>query len=141
MWLGKEGSRMYRVYSSRFYQAQGNSVWAISDARLKKDITPWKESALAKLSLINAYRYDMDPEKFTNVPEERMALMTKEGENQIGFLAQELIKVFPEMVDAPEEGYMAVNYGMLIPVLLEAIKEQQALILELQGKVEALEAK
>ncbi|MFT6802805.1 MAG: hypothetical protein ACJA2N_001996 [Salibacteraceae bacterium] len=139
MWIGSQALPMYRVYSHRIYQGDGGSVWSYSDARLKKDITQWNESALSKLSLIHAYRYDMDPEKFENVPQDRMALMTKEGENKIGFLAQELKKVFPEMVDSPEDGYMSVNYGMLIPVLLEAINEQQALILELQVTVSKLE--
>jgi hypothetical protein len=141
MWLGNDASQLYRVYSRRLYQSQGAGVWSFSDSRLKMNINPWDESALSKLALIKAYRYDLDPAKFGNVPEEKMALLTKQGENQIGFLAQEIKTVFPEMVDVPEEGYMAVNYGMLIPVLLEAIKEQQQLILELQVKVEALEAK
>ncbi|MGB0807175.1 MAG: tail fiber domain-containing protein, partial [Salibacteraceae bacterium] len=139
MWVGSQAMPMYRVYGTKVYQYIGNGVWSTSDSRLKKNITRWNESALTKLSLIRTYRYDMDPEKLENVPQERMELLTKEGENQIGFLAQELIKVFPEMVDTPEDGYMAVNYGMLIPVLLEAIKEQQALILELQEKVAKLE--
>ena len=81
----------------------------------------------------------MDVEKYENIPQEKKGVIATQGENQIGFIAQELITVFPEMVDAPDGGYMAVNYGMLIPVLVEAIKEQQLLIEQLQIKVELLE--
>ena len=140
MWLGNVNHQLYRVYSRRVYQSQGATIWSSSDSRLKMNIKPWNESALAKLTLINAYHYDMDPSKFGDVPEEKLEKLTQEGKNQIGFLAQEIKEVLPEMVDAPEGSYMAVNYGMLIPVLVEAIKEQQQLILELQAKVAALEA-
>ena len=44
---------------------------------------------------------------------------------QYGFIAQELKKVMPELVTEDQEGYLAVNYTMLIPVLSEAIKAQQ----------------
>jgi hypothetical protein len=44
---------------------------------------------------------------------------------QYGFIAQELKKVMPELVKEDNEGYLGVNYTMLIPVLTEAIKEQQ----------------
>lgn len=44
---------------------------------------------------------------------------------QYGFIAQELKKVMPELVNEDNEGYLGVNYTMLIPVLTEAIKVQQ----------------
>jgi len=55
-----------------------------------------------------------------------------------GLIAQELEKVFPELVSVPtsESGYYAVNYNGMIPVLLEAIKEQQIQIEKLQTKVD-----
>ncbi|CAI8355461.1 MAG: Uncharacterised protein [Owenweeksia sp. TMED14] len=44
---------------------------------------------------------------------------------QIGFIAQELREVYPEMVHEDEDGYLSVNYMQVVPVLVEAIKEQQ----------------
>lgn len=52
---------------------------------------------------------------------------------QVGLLAQELEQVFPELVSTDKEGYQAVNYAQLAPVLREVIKEQQA-------QIEALKA-
>ncbi len=51
--------------------------------------------------------------------------LSHEG-TQIGVIAQELEKEFPELVTTlGNESYMAVDYGRFSVVLLEAIKEQQ----------------
>jgi hypothetical protein len=41
----------------------------------------------------------------------------------VGVMAQEVEKVFPEMVTTGADGYKRVNYDALVPVLIEAIKE------------------
>ena len=51
----------------------------------------------------------------------------------IGVIAQDVEKVFPEIVKDNKDGLKAVNYSALIPVLIEAIKDQQTQI-ELQQK-------
>jgi hypothetical protein len=51
---------------------------------------------------------------------------------QIGFIAQELKEIFPELVSEMKDGYLAVNYSQFSPILLEAIKEQQSMIEKLQ---------
>ena len=57
---------------------------------------------------------------------------------QIGLLAQELEEVFPELVEKNEKGIMSVNYSGMIPILLDAIKEQQQQIDDLQKQVNSL---
>jgi len=48
---------------------------------------------------------------------------------QYGLIAQEVEKVFPEMVKTiSADGYKGLDYPKLIPVLVEAIKEQQTQI-------------
>jgi len=47
---------------------------------------------------------------------------------QIGFIAQELEDILPNLVHTDEHGYKAVNYIGLIPVMTEAIKDQQSTI-------------
>ncbi|MGB3130024.1 MAG: tail fiber domain-containing protein, partial [Saprospiraceae bacterium] len=64
----------------------------------------------------------------------------KEG-NQIGFIAQELEKIFPEFVETGSDGYKAVDYAKLTPVLVEAIKEQQNEIAELKKQNQKLTEK
>lgn len=60
---------------------------------------------------------------------------------QTGVIAQELQKLFPELVKEDKEGMLSVNYSGLIPVLIESIKDQQnqidelkKLVMELAGK-------
>ena len=50
---------------------------------------------------------------------------------RLGFIAQDLKAIFPELVDEDKDGYMSVDYVGLIPVLVESVKEQQAQIDEL----------
>jgi hypothetical protein len=61
-----------------------------------------------------------------------------EGE-QIGFIAQEVEKVYPQVVLTDKEGYKSVDYSKLTPVLVEAIKEQQKIIEELQKVIQQLQ--
>ncbi|MDH3710817.1 MAG: tail fiber domain-containing protein, partial [Cyclobacteriaceae bacterium] len=55
----------------------------------------------------------------------------KTQELHFGVIAQELQELFPHLVKKNQQGYLSVNYLELIPVLIEAIKEQQILIEQL----------
>ena len=59
----------------------------------------------------------------------------------IGFVAQELQEVVPEVVSGDPERQLGVDYGSLVAVAFKAIQEQQALITALTARIEALEAK
>jgi chaperonin cofactor prefoldin len=61
-------------------------------------------------------------------------------DRQIGFLAQEIEKTFPEMVLTDAKGYKSVDYARLTPVLVEAIKELKTLNDQLKDKNEKLES-
>ena len=60
------------------------------------------------------------------------------NKQQIGFSAQEVEKIFPELVITDANGYKAVDYGKLSPVLVEAIKEQQKKMDEMKQEIEDL---
>ena len=64
-------------------------------------------------------------------------MKSNENENKIGLLAQEILEVFPELVKAggDKNETLSVNYQGLIPVLINAIKEQQNQIDELMVKI------
>ena len=72
-------------------------------------------NALSKLNNINGYEFDWIPLK---------GVHENEG-HDIGIIAQEVEKVIPEIVTTRDNGYKAVKYEKLIPLLIEAIKEQQ----------------
>gem|GEM_PF-2167777 len=116
--------------SNAMYVQKNGNAWIqgtlsqSSDARLKKDITQI-ENAMASIEQINGVRY-----LWKN--EEQMG-----NDIQIGFIAQELEEVYPELV-TEVEGHKAVNYIGLIPVLLEAMKEQNEVIADLRAELDAL---
>jgi len=60
-------------------------------------------------------------------------------ENQLGFIAQEMEPLFPELVKTDVKGYKAVDYAKLTPVLVEAVKEQQDIINTQQEEIVALQ--
>lgn len=100
-----------------------------SDGRLKKNIVPI-ESALTKILSLKGVTYDWRMEEFP----ERNFLVGK----QYGLIAQELEKIIPELVDTDEEGWKSIEYSHLVPVLIEAIKEQQAIIANQQLELTSL---
>ena len=108
-----------------------NTVTAVSfspsDQRLKEGIRPLS-GALAGALALRAVRYRYRQ----NLPGRPLPA----GE-QVGVLAQELEKVYPELVSTGPDGYKAVNYAQLTPVLLEALKEQQQQIETLKEQAAA----
>jgi len=129
--LGKPGKQLGKLYIwSTGCMIYGNT----SDERLKENITPLV-NPIEKIKLISGYYYNFKREIFPEgLSEDVVARLTK---NQIGFLAQEVGKIFPELILPPEteEEFCSMNYDGMIPVLLEAIKEQQTQIENLQFMV------
>ena len=57
----------------------------------------------------------------------------KDEEQKYGFIAQEVEQIFPEFVTTGANGYKAVAYGALTPVMVEAIKELNLKVSDLQA--------
>jgi hypothetical protein len=100
-----------------------NGIQESSDIRFKKNITPLS-NALENILKLEGVSYNWKQEEF---PDRNFGTQT-----EIGVIAQEIEKVYPELVATDKEGYKSVQYSHLVPVLIEAIKEQQALIESLQ---------
>jgi len=81
-----------------------------SDEKLKTNLVPIS-NALDIVDKLVGYTFDWN------------SLSNREGQHDYGVLAQEVEKVMPEAVALHTDGYKAVKYERLIPVLLQAIKE------------------
>jgi hypothetical protein len=119
------------VSSAGVVNATTTTITAISDQRWKENIRDL-DDGLEKVLALKPRKFDWKEGK------------GEDTKNARGFIAQELETVFPDMVTewidpAPdgEESYKAVNAN-LIPTLVKAIQEQQALITQLQADVAAL---
>jgi hypothetical protein len=55
---------------------------------------------------------------------------------KIGVIAQELMKVYPEMVTKGADGFYKVDYTQLSAVLIQAVKEQQQEINQLKNRLD-----
>ena len=92
-----------------------------SDIKLKKDLQRIT-SVLPSLGNIFAYRY-------------KWLSPNRGQELQIGLVAQEVQKVYPELVQQSEEGILSVSYTKFVPLLVEAVKEQQSEIQKLRDQI------
>jgi len=106
-----------------FYNGHGNS----SDRRLKTNITSL-ENSLDKIISLQGVSYHYIPE-YNNI-------RFDSSRKSIGFIAQDLEKVFPEIVRTDEDGLKSVEYQLLNAAIVEAIKEQQTTIETLNDKLE-----
>ena len=123
------GSYMYFSVNGAYshYLASSGGLTA-SDSRLKENVSTLTNS-LSKVKQLRGVNFTWkDTEK-------------RGSENNIGFIAQEVETIYPELVgdgglpkdENGEDAMKAVNYEKLVPVLVEAIKELEARIKTLEG--------
>jgi hypothetical protein len=131
-YLNGSGTIRMQVSSGGVQLTSGATSWAsASDERLKDIIEPIT-GAMAKVNTLRTVmgKYKTDAE----------------GTRRPFLIAQDVIAVLPEAVDSlsdPRSGddteYMSVRYTDTIPLLVAAIKEQQAIITTLTERITALE--
>ena len=127
LYYDRATSRLY-VYSQSnatgvYLAANGTSWVAVSDERSKDIIEPITNAAnkVSTLrSVIGKYKTD------------------EEGTRRSFLIAQDVQAVLPEAVDATDPDNLGVQYTDVIPLLVAAIQEQQAIITQLQADVAAL---
>lgn len=95
-----------------------DSLLANSDRRLKEDISKLN-NGLDKVVKLEGVTYKWIGKEKTN----------------IGFIAQDIQKILPEVVSEDNNEYLSVNYNAVIPVLVEAIKELKEEINELKSRL------
>lgn len=111
---------IFTMANSGDFTASGN-ITAYSDIRLKTNIHPIQD-ALAKVQQMQGVSYERK----------------SDGEKKIGFIAQDLQKVLPEVVIENHDGLLSVDYGNIVALLTEAIKEQQQQIEDMKLEIKEL---
>jgi hypothetical protein len=111
----------------------GQAACGRSDARLKTNVTTI-EDALDKILKLNPVEFDwLESAPHYDTYKELGQI------HSIGFIAQEVRAVIPQVVDLKDNGYYSIDYPKLNALLVEGIKEQQVFIEELQKLIEDLE--
>jgi trimeric autotransporter adhesin len=127
--IGNAGyNSSYMLYVAGNAYATGS--WSSSDKRFKKNITGI-DNALDKISGINGVKYEWRKDEFADKG-------FAEGQHY-GVIAQDLEKVIPEAVSTDSDGYKAVSYNDLVPILVEAVKELKAENESLKTRLETVE--
>ena len=120
--LNTSGSWSLRCDNSGNVTATADLI-AYSDARLKENIETI-DNALQKVVSLRGVSYNR--------------IDTEDKSTKLGLVAQEVKAVLPEVVYEQEDGILGVSYGNIVGVLIEAMKEQQAMIETLEAKIELL---
>jgi hypothetical protein len=94
-----------------------------SDRNLKQNIQPLSDS-LSRVQQLEGVNFEWK----------------KDGTKSVGLIAQDVEKIYPELVSTDENGMKSVQYGNLVAPLIEAVKEQQKQIEAQQKEIDALKA-
>jgi hypothetical protein len=108
-----------------------NSIAGSSDARFKTNITPIA-NPLQKVLALRGVNFNWNTSEF---PQKMFS-----EKRTLGFIAQEVEKVLPEIVQTENttEGYKSVQYDKVVALLVEAMKEQQKQINQLKRELKKL---
>jgi hypothetical protein len=130
--LGRDNNAFASVYAFNYYDKN-------SDQRDKENINDIK-NALDIILKMRGITYDLKKEiaydeNQVSDPAE-IAKLEKERKGKIGFVGQELIEVLPKAVKVDDStGFYSIDYTRVIPILVNAVKEQQEMILKLEKKI------
>ena len=151
IWSPGDYNRLLRVYDEdgmyeKWYINGSGYDYHNSDGRKKENIRNIK-SSLAKLKKVTGIKYNFKKEEITELAESEQTLKSGTSkpdsiwpgdvdykdhnkydpskDEYYGFIAQDIEKIFPEVVDTNEKGNKFICYTQFIPILVEAFKEQQ----------------
>jgi hypothetical protein len=105
---------IYGEFDNQIVEINGRLVFA-SDERLKKDIKPL-EGSLYKVMRLNGVSFEWKDEG------------SRGKGRKIGFIAEAVEAVIPELVHRDRQGEKSISYDRFVPSLIGAIQEQQAMI-------------
>jgi hypothetical protein len=121
----------YTLYVSGNAYSTG-TFFSASDIRWKKNISQMG-SVLDKVIQLDGVNYEWRNDEFPEIH--------FDSGMQIGLIAQQVEKIFPELVKTDDIGYKAVSYEKLTVILLEAMKEQQKQIESYKSQLQSLQDK
>ena len=136
MGLASNVNPAYRLDVNGYVRAANVSV--SSDERLKSNISALSDEK-DKLYLLQgkSYKKTLFPTNLEEFAKDTTSEQLKQKEaipmqqtefSEYGYLAQEFKKIFPDLVSEDNEGYYSINYIGLIPIIVEALKDQKQTI-------------
>jgi len=144
--MGTIGDNLYKLdVNGKIRSIDG--YLAVSDKRFKENIEPLNGS-LSKLTSINTYSYKFIKQEqkvgdslSVNVNKDNDVSFNFDNNLHFGFIAQEIQNSYPNLVSEDEKGYLSLNYTEFIPLIINAMQEQNAKIIKLEQEIERLKQK
>ena len=125
------GTKYISSYNRLYVNGRVYSTNGASDERLKSDVKPLK-NVLSKILKLKGVQFKWRQDLMPN----------PDHETDIGMIAQEFEKEFPELIDHSNmDGYLGIEYGKFAAVLVEGIKELKKENNALKARVKKLEDK
>jgi hypothetical protein len=128
------GTHNFYVYGDGYIMAR--NLLVNSDERLKKDITDIDDVSKVFLLKPKSYNFKKQSE-MTGFKGDITDTITRP--KQYGFIAQDVQKVYPELVYSDEKGTLSINYIALIPMIIKALKQQNQTIFNQQEQITTLQ--
>jgi hypothetical protein len=119
-----------------------NSTTYTSDLRFKENITKL-DSTLNDFLKIKPYQYTFKQKTYNKVNDSLNVNVNKDNtinynfddKLHFGLIAQDVQKIYPNLVTEDEKGYLALNYVELIPILINAVQIQNDKIAKLEALI------
>lgn len=112
-----------------------------SDARLKRNITDIRSDAVFKIKDLHPVQYQWQQVEDV-VTVDTITIKTPHFSKDVdlekkhyGLLAQDVQKLFPELVTEGGDGYLSINYVELIPLLIQAVQDLSEEVEELKAQI------
>jgi len=141
MYPTSDGNFVIGAANSRVYM-QAIQVWATwftttSDERVKENIVSL-QSSLQKIKRLRAVQYNIKKEYVSDIAMKSKSDLRK---SNIGFIAQDVQKIFPDLVTQSDSvGLYGINYMEFIPIIIDAMKEQSKTIDSLKAQTSAMDS-
>jgi len=119
------------------YVDKNGYYYQVSDATTKENISTLN-APLLKITKLRGVEYNH--KTVIRVNNEKSKISTEPKELRCGFLAQEVETIMPEAVSTGSTGKKYINYQVMIPFLVEALKEQQTQIEKQVEQIKLLQA-
>lgn len=136
--IGSSARPFWRMYSREFYAESALQYRTYSDRSLKQDVRPIA-NALATINALEGVTYELSKDPMGNRDRQLTQEQEYDRRHQLGFIAQDVEKLLPQLVSEDQlSGLQSVGYMGVIPILVEAMKEQQRQIESLQTEIASL---
>lgn len=125
----QNGDMTFSSISDRIRERDtGTQIGSTSDARLKRNVSNLSDELdnIMRLRPVKYLFHDKADEGKTNA-------------DKIGFIAQEVEAIYPELVDTSAQGFKSLDYSKITAVLTKVIQEQQSVIEDLLNKVNTIQ--